>query len=48
MDGSGIGSATMGAVIAVAVMAFGFGALVMWGVPKLWELVKPWIHALTA
>lgn len=31
--------------IAVAV---GFGMFLMWALPKLWELVKPWIHAVTA
>ena len=48
MDGKAIGDAIMGGFIAVAVIAFGLGALLMWGVPKLWELLRPWIHALTA
>lgn len=29
-------------------IAIGFGMLLMWGIPKLWELVKPLIHAATA
>lgn len=28
--------------------AFGFGMLVMWCIPKLWELLKPLIHAATS
>lgn len=48
MDGRAIGDAIIGGIIAVAIMAFGLGALAVWGLPKLWELVKPWIHALTA
>lgn len=24
------------------------GGLVVWLAPKLWALVKPWLHALTA
>lgn len=27
--------------------AFGLGMLVMWGVPKLWDWIKPIIHAAT-
>ena len=32
----------------VIVVAFGLGLLVAWGLPKLWELIKPLIHAMTA
>lgn len=28
-------------------IAVGFGVFLMWGMPKLWELVKPWIHSVT-
>lgn len=35
-------------VCSLIVCAFGLGALVMWGVPKLWELLKPLIHAATS
>lgn len=34
-------------IIAI-VAAIGFGMLLMWGLPKLWEMVKPLIHAVTA
>ena len=29
-------------------LAVGFGMFLMWGLPKLWELIKPWIHSVTA
>lgn len=48
MDGRGIGDGIIAAIISVMTIAFCFGALAMWGLPKLWELVKPFIHALTA
>ena len=35
-------------MIALAILAFSVGALAMWGIPKLWEIVKPLIHAWTA
>lgn len=47
MDGYAIGSAMARFVILLAVVAFALGALAMWGLPKLWELVKPFIHAMT-
>lgn len=33
--------------IIVIVAAIGFGMLLMWGLPKIWEMVKPLIHAAT-
>lgn len=48
MDGRGIGNGIIGSLIVLAIMTFGAGALTVWGLPKLWELVKPLIHALTA
>ena len=48
MDGRGIGDGIIGAIISMMIVAACFGALAMWGLPKLWELVKPFIHALTA
>lgn len=48
MDGHAISQAIIGGIIVIAVAAFGLGALVMWGVPRLWELLKPWLHTLTA
>ncbi len=43
----GLGKAMAEAIIALAIVAFALGALVMWAVPKLWAWVKPWIHAAT-
>lgn len=48
MDGNAIGSAMARFVLLLAVAAFALGVLAMWGLPKLWELVKPFIHAVTA
>jgi len=48
MDGRAIGDAIIRGIIAVAIMAFGLGALSVWGLPKLWELLKPLIHTWTA
>lgn len=47
MYGKAIGDAIAGMFIVIAVAAFGFGALLTWGLPKLWALVKPWLHAVT-
>jgi hypothetical protein len=35
-------------LIVIIVAAVGFGMLLMWGLPKLWDMVKPWIHLITA
>lgn len=48
MYGQAIGDAIFRGIIIVAVVAFGLGALAVWGLPKVWELVKPFIHSLTA
>lgn len=48
MDGNAIGDAIARFVILLAVAAFALGALAVWGLPKLWDVVKPWIHALTS
>jgi hypothetical protein len=29
-------------------LAFGAGALVMWGLPRVWDWLKPFIHQFTA
>lgn len=34
--------------IVAMIAACGLGALAMWGIPKLWEMIKPLIHAATA
>lgn len=48
VDGRAIGEAFVGLIVVIAVGAFCLGGLVFWGVPKLWALLKPFIHAITA
>jgi hypothetical protein len=48
MWSEGIWEAMVTFFIVAIVVAVGFGMLLMWGLPKLWELVKPLIHAATA
>lgn len=48
MDGNAIGGALARMVLVLVAAAFALGVLAMWGLPKLWELVKPFIHAATA
>lgn len=43
-----LGKAIMLGLAIVTTLAFALGALAMWGIPKLWELVKPFLHTLTA
>jgi hypothetical protein len=46
--GAAIGEALVRWICILVACAFGLGALAMWGVPKLWELLKPLIHAATS
>lgn len=46
--GRAIGEAIIGLIAIAAVAGVAFGALVVWGLPKLWAFLKPLIHALTA
>jgi hypothetical protein len=48
MDFSGVYNAMIAIFIASIVAAFAFGGLCVWGLPKLWMLIKPFIHAMTA
>lgn len=48
MYGDDVWKAMIYLAIAAMIAAFGLGMLAMWGLPKLWELVKPLLHALTA
>lgn len=27
--------------------AIGLGMVLAWGLPKLWQLLKPWLHSVT-
>lgn len=48
MIGQAINEAMARAIVVLVVVAFSSGALAMWGIPKLWELLKPLIHMVTA
>lgn len=43
-----IASAMAWLFVACLAAAFALGALAVWGLPKLWEMLKPWVHAITA
>jgi hypothetical protein len=45
--GDMIAHGIMVGMIWVGVICFGAGALVVWGLPKLWHLIKPWLHTIT-
>lgn len=47
MDGNRIADAFAQAMLITIILAIGFGALLMWSVPKLWTWIKPWIHHIT-
>lgn len=42
-----ITDALVSAIITVAVVAFAVGALLAWGIPRLWAIVIPWLHRVT-
>ena len=46
--GSSIGQSLVVGIIILIIIAFSLGALVTWGLPKLWLFIKPIIHAITA
>lgn len=34
-------------IISVIIVSTLFGGFVVWGIPKLWQIVKPFIHSIT-
>jgi len=46
--GSRIGQSLIVGIIILIIVSFCVGALTIWGLPKLWLLIKPIIHAITA
>lgn len=46
--GEGIARSVGSAILVLAAVCFGAGAILVWGAPKLWAWVKPFIHLLTA
>ena len=35
-------------IISVAILFFILGILAIWGLPKLWDIIKPFIHQYTS
>lgn len=35
-------------IAALVIVSFLAGSLAVWGLPKLWAFIKPWIHQVTA
>ena len=46
--GYALGRSLAKVFLLAALIVFCLGAIAMWGVPKLWELIKPLIHSFTA
>lgn len=46
--GSAIGSAMVAMIIVAVVCASAITAALIFGLPWLWTLLKPWLHAITA
>ena len=48
MYGNSLDNAILGFGIACAVIGAAIFAVLFWLVPWVWELVKPWLHTVTA
>lgn len=48
MIGDAIAWALNRFIVVLFVAAFTLGALIVWGLPKLWHWLKPIIHQVTA
>jgi hypothetical protein len=46
--GDAIGVGIIRIMFVVAIISFLLGALLVWGLPELWAIVKPLIHSITA
>lgn len=46
--GRGIAESVAAGLIILVIIVFVLGALTMWGLPKLWIILKPVIHTITA
>jgi len=38
----------IGFILAIGIVGAIFGGIAFYAIPKLWELVKPWLHLITA
>jgi hypothetical protein len=45
--GASIGKSLAGGIIILILVSYFLGAFTIWGLPKLWEIIKPFIHAIT-
>lgn len=34
-------------VISTIIVSMLFGGIMVWGIPKLWQIVKPFLHSIT-
>lgn len=48
MTGSDLASAAAGGILALVLVVVALTLAAVFGLPWLWELVRPWLHALTA
>ena len=46
--GRGIVESAVTGLIILVIIVFVLGALTMWGMPKLWLIIKPIIHTITS
>ena len=46
--GNALGESLATIAVVLAVVCATIGGLVVWAAPKLWGLIKPFIHALTS
>lgn len=46
--GRGIAESAVTGLIILVIIVFTLGAFTMWGLPKLWIFIKPFIHAVTS
>lgn len=46
--GDAIAEGIVRLIILMFITGFALGGLLVWGLPKLWEVIKPFIHMWTA
>lgn len=47
MYGSGLDGAFTALIVAAGIAGAAIMAVLFWGVPWLWALIKPWLHMVT-
>jgi len=48
MYGSGFENAFLAMVVIAVLIGMAIMAVFVWLIPWLWELIKPWLHMITA